>query len=278
MANLLKTLLFIVVVVGTAIYLFVQLPQINDWWSSTVKDLTGWLPFKGPVKTSETILTEDQIPAGFTKNQLSTYFGKGKISYNGEIHGIILNFSFSQATDVTGWRIRTNNGETVIPLVVDGYDVANSSNLKDVSVLNGELSIFPGMSATGRNFRLNSCSGYLNNTYSFSPKFSGNCPEINRGEYAGLSGQCQTYILSLGECAVPEQNFMNSLPVDSQGSACRNFLEKINFYGCVNSHKSDADFYLNEWRVWNNQDIVDPEHDWIRLFDSKGLLVDSYIY
>ncbi len=286
MSDFFKTLVFVVIIFGTVVYLIEQMPQLSKGDFGLFRNMFN--PFAGEVKDtaenksgqSSSEIPDDQIPSGFKRSDLSPYFGKGKIDFDKTNSIMSISFKFEKNTDVTGWRIKTNKGETVLPLVMAGYDVVGSSNLNSLIISReGMVRIYPGMSATGRNFRLNKCAGFLNDSYSFVPAIpEDNCPEIDRGAYAGLSGECQNYILSLGRCRLPARDFINSLSADAQGITCRRFLEDINYLSCANDHFRDNDFYRNEWWIWNNQNIFDPEHDWIRLFDRNELLVDSYIY
>ena len=132
-----------------------------------------------------------------------------------------------------------------------------------------------------RNLRLNKCIGYLGEIYNFQPIYlPSNCPTFSSSEIKQLSGQCQSYIWSLGYCKTPDASFYNTLPGSDAGNACREFLNNIGYGGCFRSHRGDADFLSNSWIVWlGQQDInLDSQHDYLRLYDTKGNLISEYNY
>lgn len=282
MSEFLKSLLVIIVLAGVGLYLIAEIPHlVGDNGSLNILSFLSGKTSNNTSSNTEikSYIADDQIPAGFTRKQLSPNFGKGKINVDLNDGEIDLSFNFVNKTDVTGWKIRTNGGETIIPILITGYDVESGVNLNRLSIKDGNVKIFASASPTGRNFRLNKCIGYLNYSYNFSPRLpEGDCPQLDRASYASLVGACQEYILSLDKCQPAEKAAMNSLQGGVQANDCKNFLSKIGYSSCANTYKSDADFYENEWWIWNNKNILDKSHDWVKLFDAKGLLVDSYIY
>lgn len=228
------------------------------------------------------------IPSGYSREQLSPYFEKVKISsayassfYSGYSSEIRL-YSYlpkEEKINITGWKIKSNKGEFNIPQAVNIYEPSGLAPEADIIMSgNSSASIYSGKSPINKNFRLNKCIGYLENTYNFNPALSQNCPSIPRSEIAYLSGECQSYILSLWGCKVPDISFYNSFPGTDAGNACRAFLSTINHNSCFQKHRLDSDFLSNEWRIWINQNILDSQHDRVRIFDKQGLLVNEYIY
>ncbi|MFH1346688.1 MAG: hypothetical protein ABIH10_00365 [Spirochaetota bacterium] len=235
-------------------------------------------------------IPDSSIPVGYTRAQLSPYFQKIRISsaYYSSFSGypsqiqIYSNLSKDEKVDITGWKIKSNSDkEIIIPGAVNLYDL--SSFLFDSNIVlssNGYVSIYSNTSAVSRNLRLNKCTGYLENDYDFIPQLPRNCPSLSspRSNIQYLSGACQSYLFSLGSCQVPDVSFYNSLPGNDDGNACRAFLSDISYYSCIKEHRNDLDFYLNDWRVWINKNILDSQHDAVKLFDSQGLLVYQYVY
>jgi hypothetical protein len=235
------------------------------------------------------------IPSGYSREQLSPYFQKIRISsaYASSFYGSYpseirlysslpvrqAGLSKEEKVNITGWRIKSNRGEIIIPQAVNIYEPSGFAPQEDIIISGSSvINIYSGKSPINRNFRLNKCVGYLENTYNFNPALPQNCPSIPRSEIAYLSGQCQSYILSLWGCKAPDVSFYNSLPGTDEGNACRAFLNTINHNSCFQKHRLDSDFLSNEWRIWINQNILDSQHDRVRLFDKQGLLVDEYIY
>ena len=294
MGNLIKIIFFLIIIIGIGVYFFSQSPKI---FQSTPGEKTS-APTQTyiappsvdsyfPPSDSTSQISDYSIPAGFTRGQLSSYFKKVSISsayassYSGSPSEIRLysNLSGSEKIDITGWRIKTNHGEIIIPRAVNIYEPSGFAPEQDIVLsANNYVSIYSNTSPISRNLRLNKCTGYLEDIYDFNPQLPQDCPSVSRSEASYLSGQCQTYIFSLWGCKLPEVSFYNSLPGTNEGNACRAFLDTINPSTCFQKHRSDIDFLSNEWRVWANQSILDLQHDQVQLFDSKGFLVDEYKY
>lgn len=228
------------------------------------------------------------IPNGYTYSQISPFFQKIRISevyssaysvYPSQIKLASYFTQKSQRIDITGWKIKSNKNEIIIPQAVNLYDLLGYAVDSDIILEpNSYVNIYSNTSAVNKNLRLNKCMGYLENDFAFMPSLERGCPAISRASIAYLSGTCQSYILSLNSCQIPSIATYNSFPGGDDGNKCRAFLSNLNYTSCVKEHRNDIDFYLNDWRVWANRQILDPQHDTVSLFDSTGLLVDQYIY
>ncbi len=297
MGNLIKIILFLIVIVGIAVYFFSQSPKIfqgspQEKISAPSQTYISPSPtYYNPSSYSPPLEIPDySIPSGFTRNQLSSYFGKINIfaSYaygyiNPSEIKISSNLSNNEKVNISGWRIKSNNGEIVIPQAVNVYNPSGFSPQEDIVLsTNNYVNIYLSVNPVNKNFRLNKCVGYLQNTYVFNPPLPQNCPSPSRSEISYLSGQCQSYILSLWGCMVPDkdsESFYTSIGGSSKEEVdCRAFLDTINQNGCFQKYRWDNDFLSNEWRVWVRQHILDSQHDRVLLFDKQGLLVDEYTY
>jgi hypothetical protein len=297
MANLVKIIIFLIIIVGIGVYFSSQSPEIfqgsprekNSAPSQTY--ISPSTNYYSPSFFSSPGISDYSIPAGFTRSQLSSYFGKIRISaqynsfytYNPSEFQIYSSLSSAEKVDITGWRISTNNGEITVPQAVNVYE-PSGLNIQGEIVLsaNSYVHIYIGKSPIGKNFRLNKCTGYLQNDYVFFPQLPQNCPTPSRSDIAYLSGECQSYISSLWGCQIPDKD-SESFYASVGGSAkqeveCRAFLDSINQGGCFQKHYLDKDFLSNEWRAWVNKYILDSQHDRVLLFDRQGLLVDEYTY
>jgi hypothetical protein len=298
MGNFIKITFFLLIVVALAIWFF---SGSSTFFNSAPAEKISVSPatqtnnsapainsnFVQPIQQSQEI-PDSLIPSGYTRGELSPFFQKIRISsvsyssfsgYPSQIQ-IYSNLSKNENVNITGWKIKSNTGkEIIIPQAVNLYDLSNFLYDSDIILsASGYVSIYGNSSIISRNLRLNKCIGYLENDYDFVPQLPRNCPQASRSSVQYLSGQCQSYVLSLGSCQVPDVSFYNSLPGNDSGNACRAFLSNINYYSCVKEHRNDLDFYLNDWRVWVGKNILDSQHDTIKLFDNKGLFVDQYIY
>ncbi len=314
MTNFIKIILFLIVVVGIGVYFFVQSPEIfkmPSFKDDSLKKIFSKLPapktnsyppsypsspspsysptfstdFASTISGEQTI-PDNLIPSGFTREQLSPYFKKVKISsayvssWITAPSQISLSFSLKGETiNITGWRLKSNRGEMIIPQAINIYDPSGFLPQEDIAVSeNSSVNIYSNKSPINGNLRLNKCTGYLEESYDFNPSLPQNCPSIPRSEIVYLSGECQSYILSLWGCKLPETSFYNTLLGSDQGNACRAFLNTISHGSCFQKHRYDLDFLSNEWRIWMDQDILDLKHDRLWLLDKNGLLVDEYIY
>ncbi|MFA5099048.1 MAG: hypothetical protein WC461_02420 [Candidatus Paceibacterota bacterium] len=307
MANFLKITFFLLIIIGGGIWFLSTGPSL---FSSTPAEKISVTPaaktqISSPVVSGSNFqgyntspssgqaaqtqeITDSSIPAGYTRAQLSPYFQKIRISsaYSSSFSGypsqiqIYSSLSKDDKVNISGWKIKSNNGkEIVIPQAVNLYDL--SGFLYDSNVVisaSANVSIYGNTSVINRNLRLNKCIGYLENDYEFIPQLPRNCPQVSRSSVQYLSGACQSYVLSLGSCQLPDVSFYNSLPGNDDGNACRVFLSNINYNSCIKDHRNDSDFYLNDWRIWVGKNILDPQHDAVKLFDNNGLLVDQYVY
>jgi len=186
-----------------------------------------------------------------------------------------------ETVDITGWKIKTNKSQAAIPQAVEIYDLSGYGTNSDIILKPNNYADFYSLSSPiNKNFRVNKCSGYLTQTYDFSPVyFYSSCPYISSADIKHLSGQCQSYIQSLGSCLAPDPNSYNSFPGNDEGNACRTFLQTIGYTSCVLKHRNDADFFSNNWVVWLYGQInLDPQHDYLRLYDKEGDLISEYNY
>lgn len=226
-------------------------------------------------------------PSGFTVEQLSPYYKQIKISsvyrstYGGSYQQITLSaYSLAEPINLNGWFLKTNKSSlgSLAKMVNDYHPYGLMSEEDLILKNNDQLYIFDSQGPLRLNLRLNKCTGFLNNNYDFRPKLPNNCPAADRKEIVSFSGRCQSFILSLTSCQVPKPGDFNAFS-QPEDTACRAFLDKINYGGCYFKHRSDADFFSRDVRVWLNQPFMfDAQHDRVLLFDRNGLLVDQYVY
>ena len=177
----------------------------------------------------------------------------------------------------TGWRIKSKVNEIFVPQAVELYDPSGFGLNKDIVVKGGgEIDLYSSVSPIGRNFRLNACSGYLNDFYSFQPPLSASCPPIYsaRREVIGFSSACQDYLDALSGCREPRPSELNLLD-----PACQSFASRASYAGCFSRHRFDQNFLSSRWLVYLGQPwLVDPRHDQVSLYNAQDQLVDPYLY
>ncbi len=237
-------------------------------------------------------ISQKDLPPGFTLQNISPYYNQVQISYLSHPDMSVSNNAYSELTlsiqipaktavSLTGWAVRSKRGVFGIPrgnIILRPFAPA-FTNQEPIIVQPGDtVRIFSSHSPAGLNFRLNKCTGYLQN---YTPAIPKTCPYLykDRFELSDYSGKCQDYITSLGSCEIPQ-----SSPLVEQGDAqCRALLATANYSSCYNAHHTNADFLGNEWRIWmgtqNTQlNIFDPRHDKVQILDTNGKLVVQYIY
>ena len=234
--------------------------------------------------------SEKKPPAGFSSDQLSPLFGRVLISSVIRPSAwklsspVQIKISMGWSSDktpisITGWYMKNGNGDIIqIPQAVADYAVYTKQNGNITLESGGSLTIYNTRSPVGNNFRINKCTGYLNNEFDFSPELPKNCPRVDWGSITNLSSNCQTYISRAPTCHIPTPEEKNSLS-GAKDAGCGGILSKMNYNGCYTEYKSIKDFFSKEWRAWVNQTVFfNSQHDRLLLFDPQGLLVDEYSY
>lgn len=183
---------------------------------------------------------------------------------------------------VTGWTIKTaQTGQAaIIPRAFNIPEVDASE--QDIFLPpGGKLIIVSGTPGYQRNFRENSCVGYFNQSFSFTPSLSNSCPDPHPGRSAlidlGFSGVCIDFLDRVPACRAPTVGFAQS----NIGQECVDYIrENFNYTGCVKNFRSDPSFFKNTWRVYLGlpRKLYDPRHDRVTLRDRNGLLVDEFEY
>jgi tetrahydromethanopterin S-methyltransferase subunit B len=244
--------------------------------------ITSASPTSGSGSTAAPTIDPSQIPPGFTLSQLSPYFHQvrfssisaGTTNFYGEIM-LYDNLNANENIDITGWQIKTSDSGEYIPQAVNLYDPSGLTPETDIVMHTGDTVTLYSSSAP-INLRLNECIGYVAHMANFSPQLPMSCPYPNRSAIQNFSGACQNYIESIGTCQAPD---MSSIYIPRNDYACQDYLENnFNYKSCFDSHVSDPGFLSSQIWVWTGSNVVDPDHDTVKLFDKNGLLVDYYSY
>lgn len=231
--------------------------------------------------------TPKDIPTGYTAKDLSGQFRRVRITgvrtYKGTAAAtnadtVLLRENIGSGdspVNVTGWRLQANQGSYVIQRAAKIYRTSGAT-LGNVTLANGQsANVYSGSSAVRANFMGNSCMGYLSTQYDFVPKLAGTCTRPTKNEIATFSGACQDYILKLKTCQAGDPNDSR---IPESDPACRSFVAKLNYDGCVSTHQADARFFTDVWNIWSGDRFLDPLHDRVLLLDGNGKLVDWYLY
>ncbi|MBI5913697.1 hypothetical protein HY839_04650 [Candidatus Azambacteria bacterium] len=180
--------------------------------------------------------------------------------------------------NVTGWTVGSEKYRTSY-IIPDAYEIPNHPFLErrsDIALNDkGKVIVYTGAGASGVNFRMNNCIGYLSNYYKFTPALPLLCPRPNTLETQKLSSYCQKVIAQNASCKEPN---LNDILIDTE---CRDYIAaRFNYSKCVEATYNYYDFLTDEWRVYlgHSREIWANEADAILLRDENGLVVSRYKY
>lgn len=190
----------------------------------------------------------------------------------------------SQSVKITGWALEseaTYNAE-LIPkgTRVPASGVVNAT--EDIVLDPGNRAIIiSGKSPVGASFRENKCIGYFGSFQKFSPSLPQNCPSPSN-ELSSFYGtpyihdpSCIDYADTLPRCQVALTQTTHL------SDTCQSFLEtRLNYNGCVNTHKADSDFNGTTWHIYLGREdhLWRARHEIVKLLDDRGKTVDTFSY
>lgn len=203
---------------------------------------------------------------------------------SGEYISIRVSSIASTSIPVTGWTIKSLNSGTSVTIPKATYlYYSGTVNTEENIYLqkNDTLYLVSGYSPVGASFKVNKCSGYLSQFQTFNPYLYSSCPRPRDENLSSIpkttiNDACLDYIETYPRCKVQTA----PLP-QNWSSECRNFIyNTINYPSCVNTHRYDADFYQNEWRVYlkRNSPLWKSTRENLVLYDNLGKIVDTLTY
>ena len=166
-----------------------------------------------------------------------------------------------EAINISDWTIKTKIETITILQAIEklAYPLLENSDADIWLSYKDEALISAGLGPNGVNFRLNKCTGYLDQLSQYEPSLDEDCPYASESEYSHLANACQDFIDDLSHCEIPDYSDHWEVSADSE---CTNFLnEKFNYKQCYEDYKQDADFLGDEWRIFLSKsiDIFDNE-------------------
>lgn len=198
------------------------------------------------------------------------------------------NFYDEGNINITGWKIKSIwLGEFKIPLGIKAFHPSfNAQPAEQILVGKSDTIYLKGQASPfgrGGNFRTNTCFGYLKTYYPNLPG-SYSCyqekPKIE--EIKNLAPQCQEFILNkidYAACKAPDHSSDIAVATNKE---CVTYITSVQtgFYyeGCYQKHSKDPNFLSNEWHIYMDTTFGNSLHDSITLYDSNGLIVDTYTY
>ena len=234
------------------------------------------------------------LPTGTTFGEVSPYrgivtmshyvSGAGATDPRNEYVQIRVAQNASVPVDLSGWTLASDaTGNSVaIPKGTETPTSGIVNAAQDIVLTAGKQAIIiSGQSPIGASFRENKCIGYFGSFQQFSPALPQNCPtpstELSSFYGAGYirDSACITYVNSLSRCQVA------LTPPSGSSSACESFVETyLNYNGCVTTHRNDADFLGDTWRIYlgRSNSMWRTKNEVVKLLDSTGKTVDAFSY
>ncbi len=212
-------------------------------------------------------ITPEEIPSSLYAGWATLSVGTAATDVYPEKEYVIVNITQKNlsAVDISGWTLKNTSGMSAVlglqPEVKGG----------------DKLIIATGKSPTGASFRINKCSGFLEQFLDFIPELKKSCPTTSSlVSYKTLEKSCQNFIKTIPTC---ETNVKEYPPEISQ--TCRYYISTtVGYNACVAQHKNEKGFYLNEWRIFLNQDeeLWAAKGEAIMLLDAEEKLIASVKY
>lgn len=190
--------------------------------------------------------------------------------------GLPINLSeWSLRSDATGNSVNIPKG-TEVPL----SGVINAK--ENIVLMPGDRAVvISGQSPIGASFRENKCIGYFSTFQTFRPSLPQNCP-LPSNELSSFYGAsyirdtaCIEAVDKISRCQVTLS------PPANVSNACQDFMVKyLNYNGCVEAHRKDADFLGTTWRIYlgRTNPMWRSKYEVVKLLDVNGKTVDAFSY
>jgi len=195
---------------------------------------------------------------------------------------IVANNNNTDAIPVSGLILRGNGFDTnsSIPKAVDRFVLGVTPTKSTVFLpASGRALVSSGRSPVGVSFRVNMCTGYLEQFQAYTPALRMECPEpLAELDRVGLANEssCAAFVKKIPRCQV----YKGTLP-STLSAACKTFVtETLTYNGCVGDHTQDAGFYKDEWRLFldETRELWKNAGEIIQLVDEENDTVDSLAY
>jgi hypothetical protein len=144
---------------------------------------------------------------------------------------------------------------------------------------NGRALITTGRSPLGTSFRVNICTGYLDQFQDYTPTLIKECPNPSdelRMFGPGNEQECADFVAGLPRCRA----FQGPLP-STLSNSCKTFIaERLTYNGCVFNHETDSNFFKNEWRLFldKTKEAWAAKNEIIKLIDARAKIIDAITY
>ena len=241
--------------------------------------------------TGDTATNVESGPLSEETSTLSIF--NGKVSFSGrrdtftndvdkEYIQIVASRRNLQPINISNWSIKSAVTGKGLQIGAGSYlPFGGRVNSEGAILLNpgDKAVIVTGRSPFGVSFRLNTCTGYLEQFQDYTPRLPLECPRAEDEDYStgigGLNDACLDFLESIRRCEI-ETNFPLGL-----SNECRDYVSsQLNYNACVSNHRDEPDFLKAEWRIFlkRSDDLWKTKRETILLIDETGRTVDSLTY
>lgn len=201
---------------------------------------------------------------------------------------IQISTKIQSSINIYGWRLRSSITGNSVELGGATYLPRLGGQNKKFPIAvepGGKIIVTTGRSPIGVSFRLNRCTGYLEQFQNFSPYLPKKCPRAEDeipSEYRygtgpnSFNSECMDFIEQIPLCRINTKD----IPLNMQPQ-CQIFVTRdINYNSCIDKHKNEDGFYINEWRLFLERDyeLWRDKREVIELIDAEGKLIDVITY
>ena len=223
-------------------------------------------PYRGLVSVSHYISSAGALDPGNEYVEVS-------VAQNA---GVPINLSeWKLVSDATGsFAVIPRGTETPTSGIVNAAE--------DIVLIPGARAIvISGRSPIGASFRENKCIGYFSTFQKFYPSLPLNCPNpsdeliVYYGPGYIRDTACIAAVDKIARCQVA------LTPPPGLSSACQSFVVNyLNYNGCVQAHRNDANFAGNTWRIYlgRTTPMWRTKYEVVKLLDSNGKTVEAFSY
>lgn len=188
---------------------------------------------------------------------------------------------------ITGWKLKSlaSGVSVTIPQASYLYFTGSVNSEQDIYLgTNETVYLLTGNSPNGASFKVNKCSGYLNQFQNFNPYLGGACPAPRNEDLSSIprtvnNDACFNYIDSMSSCRI--QNDPLPPGYAKWSTECLDFIyKKVSYPSCIDTHKGDKDFYQPEWRVYlkRSEKLWKDTREDVVLYDQYGKIVAEFKY
>ncbi len=248
-----------------------------------------WLPFLD--------ITTGSVVGGTVKNGLSNnqativgngvsildYYGARSSNPQQEYLVLYANRTNTAPISISGWQLHSRRTARTVSIGggIETALIGQPTSPTLVMLAPGHSAVIStGRSPVGISFRENKCTGYLSQFQTFTPTLARKCPyplpelASARPDLAN-DKSCANAANSMQPCKAFTR------PPSNVTAECSNLLQdRLTYNGCVNAHRTDADFAGTQWYIFLGQtsEVWNNAGDTIDLLDMEGKTITTITY